>query len=195
ADLKHRMRHNKQHYTYRCLDIHETFKANEQIICRYSLSALDNNTNQHVCFDFVEIFRLENNLIHETWIMGNLTYAMLYNNNYYRKIDAIAVAEQPTCNTQITKFNEAINKFADQVHLSDRQIECLTYLLAGYTAKEIAQILGLSFRTVESYVEIIKQKHGCPNKKELIRKILPDSPLIAASLNEEIFLNHEERQW
>jgi DNA-binding CsgD family transcriptional regulator len=51
--------------------------------------------------------------------------------------------------------------------LSKREKEVLRYLLSGKTAKESAIHMKLSFRTVEYYLENIKDKLGCINKREL----------------------------
>lgn len=51
--------------------------------------------------------------------------------------------------------------------LSSRERECLKILLQGKTAKETAAILSLTYRTIESYFENIKNKLSCSNKKEL----------------------------
>ena len=52
--------------------------------------------------------------------------------------------------------------------LSTREFECLFFLLRGKTAKETANLLNLSFRTVESYINGIKQKFQCTTRSELI---------------------------
>lgn len=52
--------------------------------------------------------------------------------------------------------------------LSTRELETLFFLLRGKTAKKIAEIMQLSKRTVESYIEQIKNKFGCENKAELL---------------------------
>ncbi|MFA6036975.1 MAG: helix-turn-helix transcriptional regulator [Legionellales bacterium] len=64
----------------------------------------------------------------------------------------------------------AINLHYHHIMFSNRQSECLYYLLRGKTAPEIAQILSLSKRTVESYIEHIKYKMNVYNKSELIEK-------------------------
>jgi DNA-binding CsgD family transcriptional regulator len=51
--------------------------------------------------------------------------------------------------------------------LSKRERECIQLLGEGKTAKEIAILLSLSHRTVESYLENIKNKLSCNNKQEL----------------------------
>ncbi|MBL4647663.1 MAG: PAS domain-containing protein [Gammaproteobacteria bacterium] len=52
--------------------------------------------------------------------------------------------------------------------LSTRELECLFLQLRGKTAKQIAQILQLSKRTIEYYIDNIKSKLGCQNKAELL---------------------------
>lgn len=52
--------------------------------------------------------------------------------------------------------------------LSPRELETLFLLLRGKTAKQIAEVLNLSKRTVESYIEQIKNKFGCHNKAEVL---------------------------
>ncbi|SRR5579883_702988 len=58
------------------------------------------------------------------------------------------------------------------INLTQRQMDCLYYLTTGMTAKEIAQRLTLSKRTVEDYIHTLKCKLKCNNKSELIQKAL-----------------------
>ncbi len=51
--------------------------------------------------------------------------------------------------------------------LSPRERECVKLLLKGKSAKESGRILGLSFRTVEHYIENIKNKFNCQYKNEI----------------------------
>lgn len=54
---------------------------------------------------------------------------------------------------------------------SRRQLECIDLLIKGFTAKEIANHLHLSFRTVEAYIELLKKKLNCKNKTELVIRL------------------------
>lgn len=58
------------------------------------------------------------------------------------------------------------------VVLSKRQSECLYYLLRGKSAVSIAKLLGLSPKTVEYYIDEIKNKMVCNNKAEVIEKAI-----------------------
>lgn len=68
------------------------------------------------------------------------------------------------------------NKF-DKVNLSDRQAEILFYLLRGKTIKQSAQLLDLSPRTAENYLEQLKNKFGVANRFELIEKAISEGYL------------------
>lgn len=54
--------------------------------------------------------------------------------------------------------------------LSKQQIECLHHLVKGMTAKQTAKRMGLSYRTVEFYIENIKAKLSCTSRVDLIEK-------------------------
>lgn len=59
---------------------------------------------------------------------------------------------------------------ADDIHLSNRETECIRLLLQGYTAGQSAEAIGLSKRTVEHYLENVKLKTNCYTKLELLEK-------------------------
>jgi DNA-binding CsgD family transcriptional regulator len=58
--------------------------------------------------------------------------------------------------------------------LSKRERECLFYLLHNKSAKEIARILKISFRTVEMHTSHIKEKLKCRNKSALFAQALEE---------------------
>lgn len=51
--------------------------------------------------------------------------------------------------------------------LTKREQECLFYFLRGRAAKEIANYLNISYRTVESYIDNIKTKWSCHSRSDL----------------------------
>jgi DNA-binding CsgD family transcriptional regulator len=63
----------------------------------------------------------------------------------------------------------------DGIYLSQRERECLFYLSTGKTMKEIARLIKVSPRTVESYISTIKQKTKNNTKSSLI-KLFHESP-------------------
>lgn len=56
--------------------------------------------------------------------------------------------------------------------LSKRELQCVQLLVLGYTAGDIAHALSLSIRTIESYLESIRNKLQCSKKSEIISKVL-----------------------
>jgi DNA-binding CsgD family transcriptional regulator len=73
------------------------------------------------------------------------------------------------------RSEELEEKFSDKkikYKFSRRQLECISLLVKGFTAKEIADQLHLSFRTVESYIELMKKKLNCKNKTELVIRLM-----------------------
>lgn len=55
-----------------------------------------------------------------------------------------------------------------------RETQTLFYLLRGNTAKEIAQRLNISPKTVETHIQNIKLKAGCLSKNELVEKCISE---------------------
>lgn len=66
---------------------------------------------------------------------------------------------------------EYLENSKSNIKMPQRQKECLNLLLTGATAKEIAQKLNLSPRTIESHIEALKSKFNARNKAELIIKL------------------------
>lgn len=65
--------------------------------------------------------------------------------------------------------NQSVRVLAEKFSsLSDREKECLFLQLNGKTAKETAQLLFLSPRTIEYHFENIKNKLDCKNKREAL---------------------------
>lgn len=58
------------------------------------------------------------------------------------------------------------------VRLTKRESECLFYTLRAKTAKETARFLEISHRTVEEYINTLKEKFQCHTKQELIGKAI-----------------------
>jgi len=75
--------------------------------------------------------------------------------------------------TKIRRFF-LLNEESD-VYLTKREAECSAYLIDGASAKQTAKAIGTSFRTIQGYIENIKEKYMgitgspvMPTKSELI---------------------------
>ena len=64
-----------------------------------------------------------------------------------------------------------VNRLAD-IEFTSREQSVIPLLLRGLTAKEIGRLLGISYRTVEEYLDVLKKKLHARNKAELILKLL-----------------------
>lgn len=65
----------------------------------------------------------------------------------------------------------------NEILFTDREFECVNYILKGYTTKGIAQKLYISPRTVESYLNGIKRKLDVTHKVDIINKLYRDKKL------------------
>lgn len=72
--------------------------------------------------------------------------------------------------TPIHKYMIESNHFP-KVKLTQRELDCITYLLENKTAEETASFMNISRRTVESYFENLKTKLNCNSKNELYTKM------------------------
>ena len=54
-------------------------------------------------------------------------------------------------------------------HITPRELECLSLLVKGNTAKEAANLLNLSIRTIEGHINNIRSKVGFLYKSDLIK--------------------------
>ena len=57
------------------------------------------------------------------------------------------------------------------IYLTQREAECVIYLLKGCTIKKVAEKLGLSACTIEFYINNIKAKLKCRTRIELLSHI------------------------
>lgn len=58
-----------------------------------------------------------------------------------------------------------------QSYLTAREAECIYFLMQGNTMKQVARVLNLSHRTVEFYLNNVKDKMGMRKKTEVLAAI------------------------
>lgn len=97
--------------------------------------------------------------------------------HYFRDKAAALINSAEKSKIILPFHNDKLNFIEKDVNvdfklLSNRQIECCSLLVNGKTSKEIANLLGLSIRTVEYYISNVKVKLHCKNKAELIAKLI-----------------------
>lgn len=91
----------------------------------------------------------------------------LKNQNNSQKINDINLTFLPN-KLDVEKI--FLSGFYQGDYLTKREAECLAYLLHGKTAKEIAKIFNISYRTIESYIRNIKVKLNSTTKDQLIKQ-------------------------
>ena len=64
------------------------------------------------------------------------------------------------------KFFKLGSEFGDK-YLTKREWEVLKYVVLGHSAKKIGRLLQISSRTVEGYVDKLKEKLGCKGRGEI----------------------------
>ncbi len=83
-------------------------------------------------------------------------------------------AKKPANKLKLKKRKRKMYLLGDdypEVYFTQREAQCLYYVLKGLTARAIAKELNLSPRTIEYYVKMMRAKIGAKNKKELIVKM------------------------
>lgn len=70
-------------------------------------------------------------------------------------------------------FSKTLSSFGSNKNkLTAKEIECAKFLMEGKSAKEIAVIFKLSFRTIEDRIKSLKLKFDAKNKGDLIAKLV-----------------------
>jgi DNA-binding CsgD family transcriptional regulator len=75
--------------------------------------------------------------------------------------------EQFLSQTQLKKY--PVKNLQCQAYISHRQLQCLYYVSHGYSAKEIAQELDISHRTVEKHIQLLKEDFSLSTKSDLLK--------------------------
>ena len=149
--------------------------------------------------DYVTIFNFSGSRSNEEMInfyMNNIQSLEIFAHYFEGQISKLIETEQdkmfinigPCLNKVVLQENEEVDLIpaemkrvsqAFQVNnqefsFSQRQIQCLALILKGCTAKEIGKALSLSYRTVETYLILIKRKFGLNTTREVCNFIARD---------------------
>lgn len=84
-------------------------------------------------------------------------------NNKLRKPTKTEIYNFRNTKTKPTNYFVGYNQI---IYLPKRQTECLQ-MLKNNSSKKIAEHLGLSVRTVENYLSLLRKKLRCKNKQDL----------------------------
>lgn len=108
-----------------------------------------------------------------SFYLNNFDYIENFISEFMDKsANLIAIAEKSLIqlpNVLCCPKDDKSNLWIQDILISNREKQCLELYLTGNTAKETAKILQLSHRTVEEYINNLKNKLGCLNKRELLK--------------------------
>jgi DNA-binding CsgD family transcriptional regulator len=65
-----------------------------------------------------------------------------------------------------------------EIYLTQREAECVFWIIRGLTNKEVADKMQLSSRTIEYYLRNVRTKLNCYSKSHLIR-VLQGAPFLS----------------
>lgn len=85
-------------------------------------------------------------------------------------INQLGLASERTLIHSKIFLHETINN--NLAPLSKREKECAHYLIKGMSTKEMAMVLKVSPRTIESHIDHIKTKLNCNTRLQIISKSL-----------------------
>jgi DNA-binding CsgD family transcriptional regulator len=125
---------------------------------------------RHVCYTKETFFDSQKN---QKFVLVTGIEIPPYIMEFLSKTHASGIAQKGPSELQIKNallFSTAnLNAEKHGILLSDREEECLFLMLRGHTAKGIAQILNISFRTAEYHSNNLRKKLGCSRKSTLVK--------------------------
>ncbi len=133
-------------------------------------------SNIQMLFDFVEYFKIKASHILDDAAAKGIFIPSQFTIEDKKSYTCILNNHKISINNDlISEFKKIVSERksyllcnSQKVFLSYREMQCLALSARGKTAKEIALILNISPRTVESYMNQIKGKVGYKYKSQLI---------------------------
>lgn len=106
----------------------------------------------------------------------------------HKKIERISFPSLFELTPKVSNNKIISDHFSDQktgliLNLSPQQKQCLSLLLTGMSAKDIAQKMDLSSRTVEHYLAEIRRKNGYGSIKQLLSSVRSNRHLNTRNLS------------
>jgi DNA-binding CsgD family transcriptional regulator len=152
----------------RCIDIYPYADGNYYVFSVSRKKFIDNKDRAFILITALEV-PIKNKI-------QLLTFLDQYEHKY-----------NPELSGTIRLNSPFINGIDIDSQLTERQAECLYFLIRGKSSREIAELLHRSVRTVEEHIDNLKNQFQCKTKAELVdrafemgfAKVLPPSLLMA----------------
>lgn len=118
------------------------------------------------------ILRIKNSLICEYWILSDwkISSYQKMNDNFQEETRVFEIAKKVK-HDFFAHLAISEKAATDSFDLSEVDRECLYYYFHGYSAKETAVQMNLSFRTVQAYIGQLKQRFNCTTKAQLRKRL------------------------
>lgn len=156
-----------------------------QVYQQQDLSVLngDKISIAHIDVKTNDVFLLEKRPLTDH---NNIVTGLIYHCLPRRKDEVFRLLSQFDDKLNLGTSHYTLKNHQNKYDLSTREYECVFLLIRGKSAKEIGMLLSLSKRTVESYIENIKNKMDCKNKAEILVKAVLSGyhTYLPASLNQ-----------
>ena len=176
-DIKNRIENLNIHVSKRQFTVQDFIVIDHLIIFRMRQTWLS-PTDKELCeSNLTGVYRIKNKKISELWIMADQemdSYADI-SNNIINNVNRFKVSkrEKSAFLQQLTDY--LFYRKENVKQLTTVEIECLYYYLNGYTSKEVAIAMDISHRTIENYINNIKQKYNCSTRGELRLVLFPNA--------------------
>lgn len=115
----------------------------------------------------------------ENEIAGSICHCTEINAELLRHVCATLIQSDKKYYSNQNHSNRSYIVSKSNIHkqLTDREMDCIFYLLRGNTMKKIAKYLNISPRTVETHLEQIKNKLNCGSKSDIVEQCLAEGML------------------
>jgi len=126
------------------------------------------------------IDKLWNHVIHIRHLLhdsNNLQSA--FNVRYRFEMDNQASEDIANPNNIVQLDQYDLGGFFDGIKFTYREIQCLCFMQKEISAKKVAKLLGLSYRSVEAMLYRIMNKTNIKNKSELLLKLSSNNAFMA----------------
>lgn len=146
----------------------ESVEENE-IYQQQDLRVLNGNEISTIHFDMEDnvVFLLDKRPLMDK---NNVVTGLIYHCHPYQQSEYFRMLRQFDEKLHLHTQHYTLHDHHNKYKLTNRECECVFLLVRGKSAREIGVLLSLSKRTVESYIENIKNKMHCQNKSEVLVK-------------------------
>lgn len=176
-DIKDRVCIIKEHFNYFSLKV-EKVSISGNIVTLVNQANLTSKYHKSIFImtQFTNAIIIDNK-IKEQWIVNEgkpLSYQAV-NRIIWPKSDFLEAFDIRKKNKKefLENLKEVLKSDKFNLEFSSKKLECIYYYLNGYSAKETSAEVNLTSRTVELYLQDIKNKFNCNQRLELKNLLFP----------------------